>query len=421
MGPARHEETKADCRICPEAARALLQATTEGSMLAAVYDQNDRLVYANEAFMQAFALAEIPEPLTFASIVLHNAINRCGALIEHNDPLTFIRDAQSRRRVSPGQRAFLTDMHDGRWFQMVETFHETGWITLLGIVHTAQKSIERQLESERWQASLEANTDALTGLPNRRQVLGLLETALDQASESLPFTIAMADIDHFKAINDTGGHAAGDATLVDFATLARMDIRPHDIVGRMGGEEFLFIFPGLQEEAAAATLSRLIDLVGTRAGADLRVSVPFSFSCGLHRVRSGEDCASALKQADDALYRAKRAGRGRVESSAQAAQEQHLTVAPGSGSGSLVGLAGDSSHPAAVLTAADYHVKFGKRLTSLGWLGTLKVRRLTDGKIIYPFDGCTDIGPFRTPEEAREAARLLAEDLARQDTENPEP
>ncbi|MBN3808807.1 hypothetical protein [Paraburkholderia sp. Ac-20347] len=99
--------------------------------------------------MRAFALAEIPEPLMFAAIVLHNAANSCGAVIEHNDPLTFIRDAQSRRRGRPGQRTFLTDLHDGRWFQMVETLHETGWITLLGIDHIAQKSLERQLETER--------------------------------------------------------------------------------------------------------------------------------------------------------------------------------------------------------------------------------------------------------------------------------
>ncbi|MBN3808809.1 GGDEF domain-containing protein [Paraburkholderia sp. Ac-20347] len=199
-------------------------------------------------------------------------------------------------------------------------------------------------------------------------------------------------------------------------------IRPHDVVGRMGGEEFLFIFPGLQEDEAAATLSRFIDLVSTRAGADLRVSAPLSFLCGVHRLRGGEDCASALKQADNALYRAKRAGRGRVERSDQpAAQERHLAETPGAGAGNLVRLADESTQTSAVLTPADYHVKFGKRITSLGWLGTLKVRRLTDGKIIYPFDGCTDIGPFRTPDEEREAARLLADDLARQDIENPEP
>lgn len=87
----------------------------------------------------------------------------------------------------------------------------------------------------------EARTDALTGLPNRRQVLDYLEAAIvTLPAPETPIAIALFDLDRFKNINDEHGHLAGDAVLCDFANLARSLVRRSDVIGRIGGEEFLW-------------------------------------------------------------------------------------------------------------------------------------------------------------------------------------
>ncbi|EML7988433.1 sensor domain-containing diguanylate cyclase [Stenotrophomonas maltophilia] len=159
-----------------------------------------------------------------------------------------------------------------------------------------------------------AETDGLTGLPNRRAGLQQLARHLAQVDrERGPLVIGFLDIDLFKDINDRHGHAVGDQVLVAVARALRTAVRSQDEVVRMGGEEFLLLMPGMPREAASARLDRLRQRI-TEAGQALQVpGLEVTASIGLAQWRPGEDdLAGLLRRADHAMYVAKRAGRNRV-------------------------------------------------------------------------------------------------------------
>ena len=126
--------------------------------------------------------------------------------------------------------------------------------------------------------------------------------------------MALADLDHFKTINDTHGHAAGDQVLAFAAGLFVSGVRPYDMIFRYGGEEFLFCLPGAGLEQAAMILERLHKRLATssirlRSGERIKVTT----SIGVAELCDGETPEDALERADKALYRAKQNGRNRIE------------------------------------------------------------------------------------------------------------
>jgi diguanylate cyclase (GGDEF)-like protein len=168
-----------------------------------------------------------------------------------------------------------------------------------------------------------ASTDGLTGLPNRRCTVELANVALTVAGETgTPLAIAIIDMDHFKVINDRCGHATGDYVLKGFAHVGRNALRPNDVLGRWGGEEFLLIMPDATLEVALATLERLrtltfgIHLPSSAAG--MRVSLSAGVTVYDRVVRSLDDL---IARADSALYKAKNEGRDLV----RVADENYLS------------------------------------------------------------------------------------------------
>ncbi len=157
------------------------------------------------------------------------------------------------------------------------------------------------------QTELQASTDGLTGLPNRRS----LEAAADDlVATGRPFAIAIADLDHFKVLNDTHGHEAGDRALRLFARTLRTNLRPDDMAARYGGEEFVLLLPNASVREARAALERLrVTLAGDIAAAN---SLPFTASWGLTSSDTADSFSELIHAADEALYAAKRAGRNRV-------------------------------------------------------------------------------------------------------------
>jgi len=154
-----------------------------------------------------------------------------------------------------------------------------------------------------------AVTDELTTLPNRRSILEALARSAALAERDItPFCIAVIDLDHFKQINDSLGHAAGDAVLQRFAMIANQTIRESDLLGRWGGEEFLLILPGASPTTAQAVLTR----VQTAVRDSVLEGHPVTCSAGLAAFRRGEVPADLLARADAGMYAAKRAGRDRV-------------------------------------------------------------------------------------------------------------
>jgi diguanylate cyclase (GGDEF)-like protein len=158
-----------------------------------------------------------------------------------------------------------------------------------------------------------ATRDELTGLPNRRSMMSMAQDhALRRARGGLPFYVAMVDLDHFKDINDTWGHAVGDQTLRAFAAQAQAVLRTTDVIGRWGGEEFLLLLPetppGEPVVGIERLRARLADLAVCAAAPELRIR----FSAGFTRYAEGEPIGQAIERADRALYAAKEAGRNRT-------------------------------------------------------------------------------------------------------------
>ena len=156
----------------------------------------------------------------------------------------------------------------------------------------------------------ESTTDPLTGAWNRRYIDRVLktETARSQLQRQ-PLSVILCDIDHFKRVNDTHGHAAGDAVLQDFVRALASSIRESDILCRWGGEEFLLCTPGTSRGGALPLAEKLRASV---AGHGFSTSERVTASFGVAELRLGEDPASLLARADRALYEAKAAGRNCV-------------------------------------------------------------------------------------------------------------
>lgn len=159
------------------------------------------------------------------------------------------------------------------------------------------------------------STDPLTGLPGRRNMEERLALEWQQSQrDGQPAVIAMMDLDHFKRVNDSHGHAVGDQVLEHVAAVLREQVRLHDVVARMGGEEFVVLLPQADIDHVRGLASRLCEhlrLRPLRTGAEC---VVVTASIGLAVVGPADaDVDGVLRRADDALYRAKSAGRDQVQ------------------------------------------------------------------------------------------------------------
>lgn len=159
-----------------------------------------------------------------------------------------------------------------------------------------------------------AMEDNLTGMPNRGRTLELANAALEAAvAEHRPLTVAIIDLDHFKAINDRCGHAAGDFVLREFARVSRGSLRTGDILGRWGGEEFLLVLPDTTLDSALASVERLRVLALAIQVPGATVPARVTFSAGLASTGDGaRSLEEIIARADAALYEAKNEGRDLV-------------------------------------------------------------------------------------------------------------
>jgi len=163
--------------------------------------------------------------------------------------------------------------------------------------------------------------DSLTGLWNRGAILDLLRREVcrrQRTGDALG--VMMVDIDYFKKINDTHGHLIGDAVLQEVTRRLAADVRPYDVVGRYGGEEFLIVFPGCNMPDLVVGAERLRHCIADQPIETSVGQIPVTLSLGLASVEQGENeilgCESFLQRADAALYAAKARGRNRVETAA---------------------------------------------------------------------------------------------------------
>ena len=160
-----------------------------------------------------------------------------------------------------------------------------------------------------------ATHDSLTGLVNRAEILERLRRELDRADrEGVSVGLLVVDVDHFKLVNDTFGHAVGDLVLVEVAARMRAALRSYDEIGRYGGEEFLVVLPGCDNASACRQAERLRELVASQPIAVAGGSVRATVSIGISARDRGctDDLALLVREADECLYHAKSAGRNRI-------------------------------------------------------------------------------------------------------------
>ncbi|APA89765.1 GGDEF domain-containing protein (plasmid) [Paraburkholderia sprentiae WSM5005] len=175
---------------------------------------------------------------------------------------------------------------------------------------------------------LERDRDSLTDTLNRRAFERLAGHRIADM-KSYPLALIAFDIDNFKSINDRYGHAAGDAVLREFGAILRAAVREKDVVGRLGGEEFVLLLPGTDGEFAYRIAERLRTVLESSRFDEIDAALCVTTSAGIAQYRPREAVAALLARADHLLYAAKRAGRNRVltEASGQRSDASTLDVA----------------------------------------------------------------------------------------------
>jgi diguanylate cyclase (GGDEF)-like protein len=177
-----------------------------------------------------------------------------------------------------------------------------------------------------------ATTDPLTGLANRRRFFASAESEVARAIRyGGAIGVIMADLDRFKSINDAGGHGAGDRLIAEVAGVLRAQARPHDVIGRLGGEEFAFVLPAADLEATTRVADRIrlavealeVEFAGKRFRATISLGCSAVVDAQTLAGSSAAELETLIREADAALYEAKRLGRNRVHAAPSPFRQRH--------------------------------------------------------------------------------------------------
>lgn len=293
--------------ITSETVEVLIAGMERGGDAVCIFDPDDRIVFTTPGFRQLYDIQ--PGCASFEEMMRHCHAHGTGPGFSM-DIEPWLDMARSRRR-STDHRTFEIDLSDGRWLWASETCYNGGWVLLYITDITRLKTNERLLRLAHEAAVHDAATDELTGLCNRRHIMGVLEAMIAEAARTgCVFSMAIIDLDFFKQINDRFGHPVGDSVLRHFAQTAGAVLRRADIIGRIGGEEFMILMPGTPAAEALRAIDRLRIRLAAPFSAD-GVMVQYTISGGV-ACHAGEQPEELLRTCDAALYEAKRQGRNRI-------------------------------------------------------------------------------------------------------------
>ena len=214
----------------------------------------------------------------------------------------YMRNTVPSEAIAPAAQAAL------RYFNIATTFLMLGYLAYFYF---------RQVRDAEHKLRVMATTDYLTGLANRRRILDVARyEVLKRKRQPSPMTFVLADIDHFKAINDGHGHEAGDQVLSTVSQRLKHTVREQDTVARWGGEEFLIVMPGASEAVALAVAQRLRQAVSSTTVEACGQALPVTMTFGVSEYQPFESIEACISRADQALYRGKAAGRNCVQGDA---------------------------------------------------------------------------------------------------------
>ena len=241
-----------------------------------------------------------------------------------------------------------------------------------------------------------ARTDALTGLLNHGAMQVRLREEIARARrDGTPLTCVILDLDDFKAVNDTRGHAAGDELLRRVAKALQADLRPYDQVARYGGDEFVLLLPGSDEAAAGAAAERVRDAVAQQSQPGSRLELAGACSLGVAQWREPLDGESLLEHADRALMLAKRTGKGRVAVANADVERELALLHAHSGSASAVQAlaAAIEERDSYTRDHSDQVVHLARGVAMILGLPTDKVERIAHAALLH------DVGKLAVPHE----------------------
>ncbi|NQV85534.1 MAG: GGDEF domain-containing protein [Woeseiaceae bacterium] len=230
------------------------------------------------------------------------------SIIEDCDPSAFVIGAEN---------SHLLLIHQTILWAMVDASHEFAK-NLLVVWSERVRSHNRVIADsfgEMKKFERHATTDALTGLANRHAMLDTFPSAIEHCIEKQkPVAMMMIDINNFKQFNDLFGHIAGDRALAAVSKILSSQLRPRDLLARYGGDEFVVLLPGTNQEQALAVGERVRVAVSGTTGdsSDSLIRIPVRISMGVAELAAQGTLDSLTRDADAALYRAKNAGRDAV-------------------------------------------------------------------------------------------------------------
>lgn len=280
-----------------------------------VFDGSDRIIFCNNAAARIYGLKNTSylHEKTFSQMATHCYHTNTGVIIDTDDLDTWLEYAKSKRR-SEKYRRFEIDLHDGSWHQISEQLVDNNCIVMISTDITDKKNAEARLTEMSEELFLLATTDALTNTFNRRHFIE--QSRVEQSRcqrEKYGYALLMLDLDSFKAVNDTYGHACGDAVLINTVKAIKLELRDYDLLGRMGGEEFAILLPNTTRSSALAISQRI------------RCSIEnLKIECNKHSIKAtvsigialDDDASIDLEEifliADKFLYHAKENGRNQV-------------------------------------------------------------------------------------------------------------
>lgn len=275
-----------------------------------VFDASDRLVFANPALAEVFAI-ELDQliGLSFSQIIRHCHKQQLGLHIDTTDLSDWLLYAGQRRRSVPF-RIFEADTVSGHWYLMSEQCNAEGAILLHAKDITEQKRLQFSLQQAEQLLRNQANTDVLTGIANRRYFMQQAGKVLKhQQRTGTACSLLMLDIDHFKQLNDTHGHLAGDKALQLICDYIQSQLRDYDLFARYGGEEFVILLADIAAPEAVQVAERIQQQLALHPMCYRNKTIPLQLSVGVAQLQPRQSLTELVQYADKALYQAKAAGR----------------------------------------------------------------------------------------------------------------